>query len=499
VTVLELPATSQSAKRDVSEEAKQKLIPSSTDSLTSTDLPSPDHVLSVTRSQQPTTEALSNTHIAGNVTATGKRKAWSRALHNLNEAIAKRGQFKEVSFDQEGATNDEVIQNRTKIDKEPSQQTEDNFDKEGATGEVINQSETKKLSPGTMIDRHTLNNLTEAVAKPGHVKKVLDKKSIQEKEVSCNEEDLVGEEILQGETCEVINQSETTKLSAGAMINRHTLNNLTEAITKRGQMKKILDKISVQETEVSCGKEEVAGEEILQIGTSKRTIIGQRISRISAKLQKSGAEVSMPTLKTAVSNWSTLRQKDATETYQDDKEERVDAPGFSDENEDINPKDSSLPGNYERKTLGNQAPALLLPAEEEAMLSTEDACYSDQMLCEDGGSKEKELQREGPCAAIENEKDPVGDFTPEEQEGGNDVEAMGAEGALSPRKDPPMILAELMAVKLELANARTENDHYRRVLKNTESELDMYKDKCTQYEKQSSKTRTRFILPSKKK
>ncbi|KAL7549455.1 hypothetical protein ACHAWF_014671 [Thalassiosira exigua] len=47
-----------------------------------------------------------------------------------------------------------------------------------------------------------------------------------------------------------------------------------------------------------------------------------------------------------------------------------------------------------------------------------------------------------------------------------------------------LLCEELMSVKLELATARTENDHFRDLLKKKDEELEMLRNKCLQYEKQ---------------
>ena len=71
-----------------------------------------------------------------------------------------------------------------------------------------------------------------------------------------------------------------------------------------------------------------------------------------------------------------------------------------------------------------------------------------------------------------------GDLTNEEKASSNDS---------SPKVEAAVLKEELMTVKLELANAHAENDYYQRILKETKLELEMYRSRCIQYEKQSFK------------
>ena len=464
VTVRELPAPPQSTKTDASEKAKTEVTPSSVESFVSTDQPLRKNASDVILSEQRMTEAISNTSIAGSIRK-GERKAWSRALHNLNEAIAKRGQAKEV-FVKEKAINEE--------------QKEGSFDKEGVIDEATNQSETKEK----------VNSTKMAV-----MGKSLDKKSPQQQETSFEKDETLGKK----------------------------LNNfLNEAVVKRN-----LDKKLTQQKETSYDKEEASGDEIFDRGIGR---MGRRISEFSSKLQhhstkfKSGAEESIPITKAATSNMTKLGQQ-ATEVI---REKNVASCV-----EEKGTKDWPSQNN-QSETLNIQTLGPFLSVEEEATLSTEGDPNSDPISCKSTKySKEEKLKHKESCATLEKEKDPMKDFTLEKerqkeskhkepcatteketdlmkaftsgkQAGGNEnVEGMSAEETSpkksSPQKDSPMLLAELMAVKLELANARTENDHYRRVLKEVEGELDMYKDKCSQYEKQSSKTLSRFTHRIKKK
>jgi len=71
-----------------------------------------------------------------------------------------------------------------------------------------------------------------------------------------------------------------------------------------------------------------------------------------------------------------------------------------------------------------------------------------------------------------------GDLTNEENASSNDS---------SPNVEAAALEEELMAVKLELATAHAENEYYQRILKETKLELEMYRSRCIQYEKQSFK------------
>mmetsp|Transcript_15192 Transcript_15192/g.24510 ORF Transcript_15192/g.24510 Transcript_15192/m.24510 type:complete len:256 (+) Transcript_15192:2-769(+) len=137
----------------------------------------------------------------------------------------------------------------------------------------------------------------------------------------------------------------------------------------------------------------------------------------------------------------------------------------------------------------------------------DDHCYSlptpvdDTECCGEG-----ELEQEGNGLTLEKGTNSTVDFNPKgagrEKEGGKennstiDVDAIIAPensiNAITSISESALLLEELMAVKLELANSRTENDHYRRVLKETEEELDIYRNKCIQYEKPFKKLKKTF-------
>mmetsp|Transcript_41692 Transcript_41692/g.88836 ORF Transcript_41692/g.88836 Transcript_41692/m.88836 type:complete len:734 (+) Transcript_41692:1006-3207(+) len=119
-------------------------------------------------------------------------------------------------------------------------------------------------------------------------------------------------------------------------------------------------------------------------------------------------------------------------------------------------------------------------------ITKRDECKSDP--------KEVEVEH-GECSTtLEKGKHSLDVLTPEdtgEGEGDKDSDIKDAARTTTENiNNPPTLqsdfaslLDELMTVKLELATAQTENDHYRRVLKETEEELNSYRNKCTQYEK----------------
>ena len=65
------------------------------------------------------------------------------------------------------------------------------------------------------------------------------------------------------------------------------------------------------------------------------------------------------------------------------------------------------------------------------------------------------------------------DHNDDESDGGGDMDVLRS----SPSSDSTSLLHQLMAIKLELATARTENDNFRKKLQETEEERDMYKEK----------------------
>jgi len=119
---------------------------------------------------------------------------------------------------------------------------------------------------------------------------------------------------------------------------------------------------------------------------------------------------------------------------------------------------------------------------------------------------EDEFEQEGHGLTLEKGINSTVDLNSksagQEKEGGKendstmDVDAIIAPensiNAITSISESALLLEELMAVKLELANSRTENDHYRRVLKETEEELDVYRIKCIQYEKPFKKLKNTF-------
>ena len=79
-----------------------------------------------------------------------------------------------------------------------------------------------------------------------------------------------------------------------------------------------------------------------------------------------------------------------------------------------------------------------------------------------------------------NADEPVRGASPNKDEAGDGIPSAAHGRQPSVGSDAPSLLEELVAIKLELATARTSNDYYRRMLKDTEAERDMYKER---YEK----------------
>jgi len=87
------------------------------------------------------------------------------------------------------------------------------------------------------------------------------------------------------------------------------------------------------------------------------------------------------------------------------------------------------------------------------------------------------VEEMGETTTIENAEDAAllvtstSDHHDDDSDGGMD------ELRLSPSSDSTNLLLQLMAIKLELATARTENDNYKKKLEETEEERDLYKEK----------------------
>ena len=69
----------------------------------------------------------------------------------------------------------------------------------------------------------------------------------------------------------------------------------------------------------------------------------------------------------------------------------------------------------------------------------------------------------------------------------------------SPSSDSTNLLQQLMAIKLELATARTENDNYRKKLQETEQERDLYKEKLDHFQNRVGFLANTPLLTSKGK
>jgi len=404
----------------------------STDSLTSTD------VVNLALSQPQTSEAVSSTSITGNNTAAGK--VWSRALNNLNETITKIGQVKET------------------LETKPTQRKEVRFDKDGLKGEEIIQSGTRKLSAGAMIMGRRITNMSAKL--PSNSTK--SKRGAEES---------------------------TPNIAASDW----SVNWLTAGVGHKGDTDSSMQKID--DGSVCVGTED-------EVGAPGPT--DEKIGRVLVQ-NNAGGQVH--------------------------------------DKEGIRPEGNSLPTKYNNEVIDEHALVPLPALDEEAIttkvsedearekpadttwstrppspITKKNDCKSDPKLCVDTGySEEEEIKHGEPGEAIENGEDSSDVFIPSglhndferaaalllpvdpkgtcrEQEGGKDtgsdvnIEAVGA----AENTTSALLVEELMAVKLELATARTENDHYRRVLKETEEELDISRNKCIQYEKHSFKLMSPF-------
>jgi len=106
----------------------------------------------------------------------------------------------------------------------------------------------------------------------------------------------------------------------------------------------------------------------------------------------------------------------------------------------------------------------------------EEKCDSDDFASDSAGDDAGPFE---PIATLNEDESREKDTIPHRSIiSGTDVSSSPLNGVvLSPVNDAATLLETLMEVKLELATVRTENDHYRARLKETEGERDHYKKK----------------------
>jgi len=308
-------------------------------------------------------------------------------------------------------------------------------------------------------------------------------------------------------------------------------NNLNKAIAKGGQVKENLEKKAPQRRQVGFDKEGAKYEEVVETKSQPPRAMNMDLPNINWLTGGVGRKENRTSFEVDQSESSD--QSDENSSACVGVEGKGDAPGPTNEetttqpgcvqDKDVtrpedrssSPEDTSEPFQH-GETMGSRVSGdetqeksadTAGPTSLSLVETKNDHCYSlptpvdDTECCGEG-----ELEQEGNGLTLEKGTNSTVDFNPKgagrEKEGGKennstiDVDAIIAPensiNAITSISESALLLEELMAVKLELANSRTENDHYRRVLKETEEELDIYRNKCIQYEKPFKKLKKTF-------